>query len=434
MSASSLRNRARDDEASVQNVTVEGLEVVGDDEDRTEPKSTLFVAFLQIFLIGFSYSIVIPTARFYAGSLDAPKGFEGIMVGASSVGGILLMPLYRILLKRSFAATLHFQLVLIQFGNVLYSLAKVADSIELLVAGRFLAGLGMSFYPVYQFIAERIGKKHRSNTMALLGIFRALGFSLGPIFAAVLVYVDFNIGKLTVDKETNAGWSVAIFCAFQTALVVWFFPREGSKLLAARRTEEAEDARFPLIEKAKYISLVSFVILSAALPSFFIAAWEVSATELIQVSFRWTIQLSALLVGGIAGTPAVSAPIMGKLSYKFQDRQFLLVLGLLQLLSTVFLFDFGLAPLYLVGSLIFFNAITLQLIFIMALSSKICLPSDVEKVQSWINVISLLLRAVGAVTGAAVSVNQFAFISIAGALVTFLGTAALYRKLKVSSE
>ena len=360
---------------------------------------------------------------------------SGIMVGASSVGGILLMPLYRILLKRSFAATLHFQLVLIQFGNVLYSLAKVADSIELLVAGRFLAGLGMSFYPVYQFIAEREGKKNRSNTMALLGIFRALGFSLGPIFAAVLlVYVDFNIGKLTVDKETNAGWSVAIFCAFQTALVVWFFPREGSKLLAARRTEEAENARFPLIEKAKYISLVSFVILSAALPSFFIAAWEVSATELIQVSFKWTIQLSALLVGGIAGTPAVSAPILGKLSYKFQDRQFLLVLGLLQLLSTVFLFDFGLAPLYLVGSLIFFNAISLQLIFIMALSSKICLPCDVEKVQSLINVISLLLRAVGAVTGAAVSVNQFAFISIAGALMTFIGTAALYRKLKVSSE
>lgn len=63
MSASSLRNRARDDEASV---TVEGLEVIGDDEDRTEPKSTLFVAFLQIFLIGFSYSIVIPTARIYA--------------------------------------------------------------------------------------------------------------------------------------------------------------------------------------------------------------------------------------------------------------------------------------------------------------------------------------------------------------------------------
>merc|ERR1711934_1188357 len=63
MSASSLRNRARDDEASV---TVEGLEVIGDDVDRTEPKSTLFVAFLQIFLIGFSYSIVIPTARIYA--------------------------------------------------------------------------------------------------------------------------------------------------------------------------------------------------------------------------------------------------------------------------------------------------------------------------------------------------------------------------------
>merc|ERR1711934_585142 len=71
MSASSLRNRARDDEASV---TVEGLEVIGDDEDRTEPKSTLFVTFLQIFLIGFSYSIVIPTARIYAARLRRHHG------------------------------------------------------------------------------------------------------------------------------------------------------------------------------------------------------------------------------------------------------------------------------------------------------------------------------------------------------------------------
>lgn len=48
-----------------------------DPDDRTVPRAVLICAFLQIFLTSFYYTVVIPTSRQYAESLDAPKGFDG---------------------------------------------------------------------------------------------------------------------------------------------------------------------------------------------------------------------------------------------------------------------------------------------------------------------------------------------------------------------
>ena len=101
------------------------------DEDANISRGTLVVASLMLFLIGFSYSIgesrrrrhqqqhrqhassntlfffllllVIPTARQYAESLNAPESFEGYVVGVTPLGAALLMPLYRLMLKKSYA-------------------------------------------------------------------------------------------------------------------------------------------------------------------------------------------------------------------------------------------------------------------------------------------------------------------------------------------
>ena len=182
---------------------------------------------------------------------------------------------------------MHFQIACMQFGSVLYSLAQVANKVELLIAGRVLVGFGGSYYPVYQFIAEMVGKKHRSHVMGVCGVGRALGFCLGPVVAAILVYVDFHIGDLTINKETNAGWTVAIYCAFQTAMVVWYFPREGSKLVGRKRRqdlgggEEADQSNGkPLKEKVLHNLMLGFVIMNGALPS----KCHLSRTRAIQQS------------------------------------------------------------------------------------------------------------------------------------------------------
>ena len=122
-----------------------------------------------------------------------------------------------------------------------------------------------------------------------------------------------------------------------------------------RRSEDPPLDTRTLKEKVLYWLLIAFVVLSLSLPSFYITGWEMSATKVIQTTFGWSIQWSALLVGGIAFTPAISGAVTSKLAYRFKDRQLLVFWSGLQALSSVMLFDYGSPAVYLIGSLIFFN-------------------------------------------------------------------------------
>ena len=119
---------------------------------------------------------------------------------------------------------------------------------------------------------------------------------------------------------------------------------------------------------------------------------------------------------------------MGKLSYRFQDRQILTACLGLQLLASVTLFDFS-PILYLIGSVVYFNSVTLQVIFNVSLSSKICLPHQIEPLQSWINTIALATRGLGAIFGANLSVEQLAIFCASGALFSLVGALFLYRRM-----
>merc|ERR1711959_432592 len=121
----------------------------------------------------------------------------------------------------------------------IYALAGLAGTWSLLLVGRMIGGLGGSWYPVMTYLSEAVGKKHRSNvTSIVLGVSRSLGYALGPVFAAALVYVDFHMGELTIDKRNNPGFFVALLCVGQLVAVSWSFPREGSKLMDKNKTNE----------------------------------------------------------------------------------------------------------------------------------------------------------------------------------------------------
>merc|ERR1712072_1282042 len=297
-----------------------------DEDDKTVGRGVLIVSFLQIFLTSFYYTAVLPTSRQYAESLNAPDHFEGFMVGAAAVGGALMNPLYRLILKRSFSACMHFQMICMQLGSVLYSLAQVANKIELLIAGRLLGGRGASLYPVYQFVAEEVGKKHRSKVLTVVsGFGKSFGFALGPIFAACLAYVDFQIGDMKVDKETVPGWTVAFLCLFQTFLIVWFFPRKGSRLIGKEKVSRdlpQATNRLPLRQRVAHVGALIWIVVVIAVTNSFISACKSRQPK----SFSST---SGGLCSGLrsllaeSASPAFVSPILGKLSYRFQDREIL---------------------------------------------------------------------------------------------------------------
>merc|ERR1712096_536602 len=356
------------------------------DDDKEEEESKLpsrwhlVIASNQIFLIYLYYSIVIPTAHVYADSLDAPGGFAGgfagVVVSATSVGAAVVQPLYRLLLKRSYAVTFMVQACLMLVGSIIYALAGLANTWSLLLVGRVIGGLGGSAYPVMTYLSEAVGKKHRSNvTSIVIGISRSLGYALGPVFAAALVYVDFHMGELTIDKRNNPGFFVALLCVGQLVAVSWSFPREGSKLMDKNKTNErrlpstSEAASEDKSKREKVMHLLTlswFVVTIFSCP-ILMCGWELNATKLLQGAFNWSIQSSALVVGGIIMCTIVPLLLAGKLTYRFSDAFIERVFYAISLVSCIGLFTYGsesdmsvwaLTLPYIISSLIMMNSVT----------------------------------------------------------------------------
>ena len=394
-----------------------------DEESKLPSRWDLAIAANQTFLIYLYYSIVIPTAHTYAASLGAPRGFAGVLVGATSIGAAMVQPLYRLLLKRSYAVTLLVQIGVMLVGSILYALAGLAGTWWLLLVGRVIGGLGGSTYPVLTYLSEAVGKKHRSNaTSIVMGVSRSLGYALGPVFAAALVYVDFHMGELTIDKRNNPGFFVALICVGQQLAVSWSFPREGSKLMDKNKTNErrlpstSEAASEDKTKREKVMHLLTlswFVVAVFSCP-ILICAWELSTTKLLQGAFHWSIQSSALLIGGIILCPIVPLLLTGKLTYKFSDAFIEKVGFAVCLVSCVGLFQYGAASVlgrtlpYLVCSFIFMNFLTVPMVLTYSHVTKVCMLSEVEWMQNVLSVASYLARGVGAVIGDILSPNALA--------------------------
>merc|ERR1712190_71482 len=321
-----------------------------DEESKIPSRWHLAIAANQIFLIYLYYSIVIPTAHDYSASLGAPTGFAGVLVGSTSVGAAVVAPLFRFLLKRSYAMALLVQIGVMLIGSIIYALAGLAGTWSLLLVGRMIGGLGGSWYPVMTYLSEAVGKKHRSNvTSIVLGVSRSLGYALGPVFAAALVYVDFHMGELTIDKRNNPGFFVALLCVGQLVAVSWSFPREGSKLMDKNKTNErrlpstSEEATEDKSKREKVMHLLtlSWFVVNDLVCSLLICAWELSATKLLQGAFNWSIQSSALVLGGIIMCTIVPLLLAGKLTYRFSDASIQRLALAISLVSCVGLFIYG---------------------------------------------------------------------------------------------
>ena len=227
------------------------------------------------------------------------------------------------------------------------------------------------------FLAQAVGKKRRSGVVLnTIGIPRSLGYALGPVLASILVYVDFNVGELTIDRETNPGWTIATLAIVQTGLVLLHFPREGagdaSKTTAATPAPEA--TRPWAMEDVPYaLSIVHVAWISFVAPSL-ITSWEVAATKIIQTEFNWSIQWSALAVGGFTLSTVGGLLIASRLAMRYEDRLIMVWAEGILFLSSAMLYQYGEALLvipYLVGSVVFMNAVTLVNVFVLPLSSKV---------------------------------------------------------------
>ena len=168
----------------------------------------------------------------------------------------------------------------------MYSLAKLAHSVEMLIVARAITGMGGNFYPSSQYLVENVGRKRRSAVLSnAMYMSRSIGLALGPAFAAGLSFIPpLKMGDLNIDKETNPGWAVAILAIGQTGLITWCFPRHGSRLLRRKAQGQLQEQRLPdtslpqrtLKERVMHRTLISFVFLVYTITTMYPTSWEVS--------------------------------------------------------------------------------------------------------------------------------------------------------------
>lgn len=242
-----------------------------------------------------------------------------------------------------------------------------------------------------------------------------------------MVYVDFRVGELTVDKDSNPGWVIAIASVLQMSLVAYGFPRQGSRLVNRRRAEPSASvaaAAPPRSTKEKWLhglTLFYFIFACFAGPVV-ICAWEMSATNIVQNVFGWSIQSSALLVGGMIFTTLFVLPLVGKLSYRILDVKIERYGLLICLGSMLGLFDYvgwedkpwtTLLP-YMLFSFLLINAITVSVTQHYSHVSKVTDVHLHEPMQMGMNTVGFFSRGVGSVAGDFLSPNAL------GALMTAL--------------
>ena len=186
-----------------------------------------------------------------------------------------------------------------------------------------------------------------------------------------------------------------------------------------------------------HLCCLAFLVSNIAVANAFISAWQLAATNVVQLKFQWSIQWSAVLVGGVSFTPAFVSPALGRLTRSkpniFQDRGIVLWTAALQLCTSALLFDYGASTLaavaYIVGGLLVFNCFTVLVMFSLSLATKISTVTEVDKTMSVIG-LTTILRALGFVLGTYLSMNALAATFAAGSLAMLICTLLLHSRLK----
>ena len=178
--------------------------------------------------------------------------------------------------------------VLNLIGSVMYGLAQFAETRWLLVAGSATRGLiwGATGSTLAQDSLEKCaGKRTHSSLTALRGNIQFLGMGSGPLLAAILGKVNFNIeflqAKVSFNEFTNPGWFFAIAWLL---MIVWLlFLHEPQRRFA--KTTQPTSVPTNDTAACKIDSRLAWCLLVIFATSADVAAWEASAAFLTQRYF-----------------------------------------------------------------------------------------------------------------------------------------------------
>mmetsp|Transcript_19382 Transcript_19382/g.26895 ORF Transcript_19382/g.26895 Transcript_19382/m.26895 type:complete len:668 (+) Transcript_19382:1-2004(+) len=240
----------------------EGSKARGDESDYKWPLG-LTLNLFSTFLYMTNYFIAGPTSVRYVDALGGHAAFASLLIGATPWAVTISTFFFSIWTNYSFKKPLFCSVILLCTGNLLYASALKYQSIEMVMAGRLVTGLGSPRVINRRFIADTAPLDQRTAVSAAFVTFSAAGTAVGPGLAVLLQRFDTSfelplVGTVILNGLTAPGWFmfvvwslffvVLVFTLEEPARIGLLQQPEDSKSTAGSQSGP-EDEETPLLDE-----------------------------------------------------------------------------------------------------------------------------------------------------------------------------------------
>ena len=403
------------------------------------PRLFLSLLYTYFFLMGANYTVVLPTVSTYTHSLGGGYWTAGLIVAVFMGPSIIITPLMPRLLRSRYMPLFSFAVVCQFVGNVCYGLGQLADSVNLLIAGRFLAGLVAMGPMLYLFIdatSQCSHRQFRTATIARRNNCAFLGMGMGPVLAAGLSKVDLQIGSLHVDNLTSPGWFFAVLYVILLGMTVLVaepkrhFAHESDSEQEQPSGSGAERQRRPVMRN------IAWCCLTVTASSGAISMWETSAAIVTQTTFGWPVVWSSLFIGALFLSSTIGGELVRHFRHGRTELNIVAIALILIFGSSLFLYWYlpkrpdlpqliggGEVP-YIIGGILLLNAANVCRTFATTIAQRTG-SSVGAQIRKRTTVAISIAQAIGRTSGALIGLGMMEVNGGMNIVAAIIGSASL---------
>ena len=186
--------------------------------------NTVTLLCILVFVLSIDYSLALISLQAYWIDTGGSHDLSGLVFGLYDGPTIIITPILAWLIdnrdlkyKTIFSSCIIANII----GNVIYATAYAANSWEMILIGRMVAGIGASCVPLVMcYVSDRVPTEEQQMVVGYIKYIAALSRSTGPIFGSI--FSAFIETESIVNMYTLVGWIPVVMCiALLVLIYVW---------------------------------------------------------------------------------------------------------------------------------------------------------------------------------------------------------------------
>lgn len=321
------------------------------------------VMYLTMFLGSVTFTITMSSLWPFLQVLNSSvsESFLGWVVSAYSLGQLAASPVFGgwANLRSSSREPLTVSLFLTTFSNLFYMYLQTMPSHKdyYMILARGLIGFSAGNVAVVRsYVSGATTVKERTNSMANLSIFQAMGFILGPVIQAALVPVGYpgpveNLG-FHFNMYTAPAFLASVVAVINLLLLIFVFKEhrvyddDMMGNVQAKDTDVEDDnsvlknSMETYDYKPDYVAVISSIFLFFVV-LFIFTVFETIGTPLTMHMYAWNKSKATLYQGitlGVAGFLSIIVFLVAKQLAKRYNERYLLLIGFIFCLCGYFVY------------------------------------------------------------------------------------------------